>query len=99
MAFVSEGALWTVPVDERGGATGPPRAIATDAPESPSWERDSQHIVYQTPRGLRRVLSDGGLPEPITLDMQWRASPPPDRVVVHAGHVFDGFIEGLQGQT
>ena len=25
MAFVSEGALWVVPVDERGGATGPPQ--------------------------------------------------------------------------
>ena len=72
MAFVSEGALWVVPVDERGGATGPPQAIADDQPESPSWEGDSKHIVYQTPRGLRRIIADGSLPDPIPLDLTWR---------------------------
>ncbi len=48
---------------------GRPHAIADDQPESPSWEGDSQHIVYQTPRGLRRVLADGSLPDPIALDL------------------------------
>ena len=59
--------------------------IADDQPESPSWEGDSRHIVYQTPKGLRRVLADGSPPEPIALDLTWRAAPPPERVVVHAG--------------
>jgi Tol biopolymer transport system component/imidazolonepropionase-like amidohydrolase len=99
MAFVSEGALWTVAVDERGGAAGPPRPIATDQPDSPSWERDSQHIVYQTPNGLRRVLSDGGVPEPIPLALQWKSAAPPERVVVHAGHLFDGISDGVSGET
>jgi Tol biopolymer transport system component/imidazolonepropionase-like amidohydrolase len=99
MAFVTEGTLWTVAVDERGGATGPPRAIATDQPEAPSWERDAQHIVYQTPAGLRRVLSDGGVPDPIPLSLQWKATPPPERIVVHAGHVIDGVTDGVQGES
>jgi Tol biopolymer transport system component/imidazolonepropionase-like amidohydrolase len=99
MAFVTEGTLWTVAVDERGAATGPPRPIATDQPESPSWERDAQHIVYQTPSGLRRVLSDGGVPDPIPLALQWKASRPPDRMVVHVGHMFDGVMDGIQGET
>jgi Tol biopolymer transport system component/imidazolonepropionase-like amidohydrolase len=99
MAFVSEGVLWTVPVDERGGATGPPRAIATDQAQSPTWERDSQHIVYQTPKGLRRVTSEGGIPDPIPLRLVWKAARPPDRVVVHAGHVFDGTMDTLRGES
>jgi Tol biopolymer transport system component/imidazolonepropionase-like amidohydrolase len=99
MAFVSEGTLWTVAVDERGGATGPPRPIATDQPDSPSWERDSQHIVYQTPKGLRRVTSEGGIPDPIALRLVWKAARAPDHVVVHAGHVFDGTIDGLRGES
>jgi len=99
MAFVTEGTLWTVTVDERGSATAPPRPIATDQPDSPSWERDSQHIVYQTPAGLRRVSSDGGIPEPIPLSLEWKSPPPLERVVVHAGHLFDGAIEGLGGET
>jgi imidazolonepropionase-like amidohydrolase len=99
MAFVSEGTLWTVPVDERGGATGPPRPIAADQPESPTWERDSQHIVYQTPKGLRRVTSEGGVPDPLPLRLVWKSARPPDRVVVHAGRVFDGVTDGLRGES
>jgi len=97
MVFVSEGKLVTVPVDNNGGATGPPREVATDQPESPSWEGDSRHIVYQTPNGLRRIVTEGGPPEPIPLDMRWRPSEPPARVVVHAGHVLDGVSDGLRG--
>jgi Tol biopolymer transport system component/imidazolonepropionase-like amidohydrolase len=99
MAFVSEGALWIVPVDERGGATGPAQPVATDQPESPSWEGDSKHIVYQTPRGLRRILSDGSLPDPIPLDLTWRSGASPARVVVHAGHVLDGVLEAIRGEA
>ena len=99
MTFVTEGKLWTADVDNKGAATAPPFTIADDQPESPSWEGDSRHIVYQTPNGLRRVLADGGPPESIPLDLSWRTSPTPARVVVHAGHVFDATIEGLRGES
>jgi Tol biopolymer transport system component len=99
MAFVTEGSLWIVPVDERGGATGPPQAVATDQPESPSWEGDSRHIVYQTPRGLRRILADGSLPDPIALDLTWRNGTTPERIVVHTGHVLDGVLDAARGES
>jgi len=99
MAFVTEGSLWIVPVDERGGATGPPQAVATDQPESPSWEGDSRHIVYQTPRGLRRIVADGSLPDPIALDLTWRNGTTPERIVVHAGHVLDGVLDATRGES
>ncbi len=99
MAFISEGRLWNVGVDTRGAATNAPYAIADDQPESPSWEADSRHIVYQTPAGLRRVLSDGSAPEPIAIDLGWTPQAPPARVVVHAGRVFDGILESLRGET
>jgi Tol biopolymer transport system component len=99
MAFVTEGRLLTVNVDAGGGALGPPMSIAEDAPASPSWEGDSRHIVYATPEGLRRVLADGSAPEPIPIDLRWASSAPPQRVVVHAGHVFDGVVDGLRGES
>ena len=99
MAFVSEGGLWVVPVDERGGATGPAQMISTEQPGSPSWEGDSKHIVYQTPAGLRRVIADGSLPESIPLDLAWRNGKTPPRVVVHAGHIVDGVFEAVRGQA
>jgi Tol biopolymer transport system component/imidazolonepropionase-like amidohydrolase len=99
MAFVTEGRLWTVAVDAEGGAIGPPDPIADDQPESPSWEGDSRHIVYQTAKGLRRVLADGSPPDPIAIDLTWRASPAPERIVIHAGHVLDGVLEALHGES
>src|SRR5947207_2244592 len=84
MAFVTEGRLWSINVDQGGGAIGPPRPIADDQPESPSWEGDSRHIVYQTPNGLRRILADGSLPHPIALDLTGKAAPPPGRIGVPA---------------
>ena len=99
MAFVSEGALWVVPVDERGSATGPPHAVAVDQPESPSWESDSKHLVYQTPGGLRRIVADGSLPDRIPLDLLWRNGATPGRIVVHAGHLVDGVLEAVRGES
>jgi Tol biopolymer transport system component/imidazolonepropionase-like amidohydrolase len=99
MAFVTEGKLWTVNLDWAGGATGPPMPMVDDQPESPSWEADSRHIVYETPGGLRRILANGSPPDPITLDLSWQASPTPERIVVHAGHVLDGTLEGLRGES
>ena len=90
MAWVTEGKLWVAPVNPGGAIAGDPKPIAEDAPESPSWESDSQHLVYQTSRGLRRILASGGPPDAIRCDVAWLAAPPPDRVVVHAGRVFDG---------
>jgi Tol biopolymer transport system component/imidazolonepropionase-like amidohydrolase len=99
MAFVSEGKLWIVGVDQQGGAVNAPSVVADDQPGSPSWEADSRHIVYQTPRGLRRILADGSPPDAITLDLTWRSDALPDRVVVHAGHVLDGVLEALHGES
>jgi Tol biopolymer transport system component len=95
MAFVSEGRLWNVDVDANGSATSPPRPIADDEPDSPSWEGDSHHIVYLTPKGFRRVISDGGPPESIECRLGWRPAEPASRIVVHAGQLFDGAFDGL----
>jgi len=99
MAFVSEGRLWSVAVDGEGAPLGPPDEIADGQPESPGWEGDSRHIVYQTPKGLRRIVADGSPPDPIALDLTWQPAPVPERTVIHAGHVLDGVLEALHGES
>jgi Tol biopolymer transport system component len=100
MAFVSGGRIFVVPVDESGAATGAPApvtALADPPADFPSWEGDSRHLVYQTADGFRRIPADGGPPQPIACDLTWSMAPRPDRVVVHAGQLFDGRADALQG--
>ncbi|HMD36964.1 MAG TPA: hypothetical protein VKH42_18445, partial [Vicinamibacterales bacterium] len=105
MTYAAEGTLWNVNVDMMGGATSPPSAIAPyvqggdQLPESPSWEGDTRHLLYQTPSGLRRIPADGGVPETIAITINWSPDVLQDAVVVHAGHVIDGVIEGVRGET
>jgi Tol biopolymer transport system component len=99
MAFVSGGRLWSVPVDTGAAATAPPIEIADDFPEAPSWVGDSRHLVYLTPTGFKRVPAGGGSGDRIPLQMSWKGSPAPARVVVHAGHVLDGVFEGLRTES
>jgi len=105
MTYAGEGKLWNVNVDMMGGATSPPSAIAPsvqggdELPESPSWEGDTRHLLYQTPSGLRRIPADGGVPENIAIAMTWSPDVAQDGVVVHAGHMIDGVVEGIRGET
>ena len=100
MAFVTEGTLWMVPVDERGGATGPPRRDrrrisrsrrAGKATRATSSIRRRRACAASSPTAVR--------PTRFALDLTWRTAPPPERVVVHAGHVFDGVLEALRGES
>jgi Tol biopolymer transport system component/imidazolonepropionase-like amidohydrolase len=99
LAFAANGQLWTIDTDERGAQTTRPQAIAGDHPDSPSWEGDSQHVVFQTPNGLRRVAAGGGSVEPLPIALTWAPSPPPEHVTVHARHIFTGLFDGLAGES
>jgi Tol biopolymer transport system component len=94
VAFVANGRLWTVPVDAAGKPTGPPNVVVDDAPDSPSWLPDNEHFIYVNPSGLRRTTGTGS--ESIASDINWAPSVPPDRIVVHAGQMFDGRNDGLR---
>src|SRR5204862_5641178 len=59
----------------------------------------TRHLLYQTPSGLRRIPADGGVPETIAITINWSPDVLQDAVVVHAGHVIDGVIEGVRGET
>jgi Tol biopolymer transport system component/imidazolonepropionase-like amidohydrolase len=94
MAYVGEGRLWVIGVGSDGAPQGAPTPIADDLPDSPTWQGDSQHLVYLTPGGLRRVSTEDGKFEEIPVSLAWQPLAP-DAVVVHAGTVFDGKSQEL----
>ena len=96
MAYVTEGKLWIVGIGSDGAPQGDLRVVTEDLPDSPSWQADSQHIVYLTANGLRRVSADDGRLDEhqFALALGWQPLLP-DRVLVHAGAVFDGRSQEL----
>jgi Tol biopolymer transport system component len=95
MAYVSEGRLWVVDVGPNAAPLGDPRAVTDDFPDSPTWQADSQLLVYLTAGGLRRVSADDERVDDIPVGIGWQAVWP-DLTVVHAGAVFDGKTHDLR---
>ena len=90
MAFAADGALHVVPVNPDGGLAGPPRRFTDGLADAFSWTGDGKTVVYRSGSELRRVSLADGVIEPIALDLDWNRTHPTDRVVVHAGRLFDG---------
>ena len=73
-----------------GDVAGPPRQISKDIADSPSWSADSRHLLYQTVDRLRLVdVNDLGSVD-VPINLTWEPAIPQNRVVVHAGRLFDG---------
>ncbi len=90
MAFVMDGTLWVQPVTRAGDPVGAPYRVTDELADAPSWTADGQRILYQTTDGLRLVSLLDGRSEAIDVGLTWQRARSPERVVVHAGRMFDG---------
>lgn len=89
LAFVVESLLYVVPVDGRGRFTGQPRAVTSEATDSPVW-LDARTLVYLHNGRLRRTDIHGSRPRTIRMDLSWRRPEVNQHVTIHAGHLWDG---------
>lgn len=90
LAFVHQGLLNTVDVDRTGNPIGAIRQLSSELAHAPSWTGDSKRLLYLATDRLRMVTVEDGRVRDIPLDLQWRATVPQGRTVVHAGHVWNG---------
>ncbi len=97
MAYVSDGVLWTVPLDADGNAAATvARRLTNDAAADPTWSGDSRSIVHLSGARLRRVDLHGGAIEEIPLELAWERAPPPGSVLIRAGALWDGQADALR---
>ena len=90
MAAIYEGVLVVWPVTDAGEPLGPPRHMTSEIAYSPSWEGDSEHILYQTMDKLKEIDILSGETREIPLDLKFTPSIPKGSLVVHVGHLVDG---------
>ncbi|MBI1788121.1 MAG: PD40 domain-containing protein [Acidobacteria bacterium] len=98
MAFVMDGYLWVRPVDANGIPTGEARPINEEMTDAPSWSGDGKRLLYLSNGKLRVIASDGASPpETVPLELSWHRSAPARKVLIHAGHMWDGL--GANGRS
>jgi Tol biopolymer transport system component/imidazolonepropionase-like amidohydrolase len=96
LAFVADGRLSVVALDERGELAGAPRRLSDDLADAPSWTGDSRSLVYQSLDRLKKVNVATGRSEEINAQLAWQPEKVAGALVVHAGRLFDGKSSGYQ---
>ncbi len=90
MAFVMDGLLSLLPVSPTGEPTGAPKKLTNELASMPSWTGDSKQILFIATDRLKTVEVETGRLRDVPLDLTWQVKTPSDRVVIHAGKLFDG---------
>ncbi|WP_229253762.1 DPP IV N-terminal domain-containing protein [Dyadobacter sp. NIV53] len=90
MAYVQDGLLWTIAVDETGNLIGPPKRLTNELSEVLSWTQNSSGIAYMATDTIKQIRIADGATEVIPIDFNWEYKQPKETVVIHAGKLFDG---------
>jgi Tol biopolymer transport system component len=90
VAVIMDDVLQVISVGPNGEPTGQFRKITTEASHSPSWTKDSRHILYLATDQLKMISIDDGKAQNVPLDLQWQPKIPGGRLVVHAGRLWNG---------
>jgi len=99
MAAIYEGVLAVWPVSPAGAPLGPPRHVTTESAHAPSWQGDSQHILYQALDQLRIIDLETGETRTVPLDLQYTPAVPTGHLVVHAGTLVDMTSPAVQSHV
>ena len=95
LAFIVESLLHVAPVDRRGRFTAKPRAITSEATDSPTWQ-DERTLLYLHNGQLRRTDLRGSRPQTVKIDLHWKRASVNQHVTIHAGALWDGRSEELR---
>ena len=99
MAFVVASVLWVADVHPDGTFAGEPRRITDEVTDAPSWSGDSTTLLYLNNGRLRLVGVGGGRPRTVPVGLRWANVRGPERVVVHAGRMWDGVSDHLRSDV
>jgi Tol biopolymer transport system component len=89
LAYVMGGHLWVRAVDADGIPTGQAHSLNEEMADAPSWSGDGKRLLYLSAGKLRLAGLDGSA-STVTVDLSWHRDATAKKVVVHAGHLWDG---------
>ncbi len=90
LAYVEDGRLSVVTLNEQGKLAGTPRRVNEDLADWPTWTGDSKALVYQSLDRIKKVNLETGRVEEFNTQIEWQPDQPTGTLVIHAGRLFDG---------
>lgn len=95
LAFVVESVAWVVRVDSAGRFLGEPTQVTHEVTDSLSWQGNDR-LLYLCNGRLRSAPTTGGRPSDIEVELHTGPARTGDRLVIHAGALWDGTAPRLR---
>jgi Tol biopolymer transport system component/imidazolonepropionase-like amidohydrolase len=90
VAFISDSVLKVIPVHPDGSPAGPAVQLTNEASDMPSWQADSQTILYMASDQLKKIRVDGTGQQDVALNLTYTPAAPKGRTIIHAGALWNG---------
>ena len=96
VAFISDSVLKVMPTNADGSPSGAAVQLTSEASDMPSWQADSQTLLYMASGKLKKIKADGTGQEDVPLHLSYKPAAPKGRTVIHAGALWNGLDPVLQ---
>jgi Tol biopolymer transport system component len=90
VAFVSDSVLKVMPTNADGSPSGPAVQITDEVSDMPTWQADSQTLLYMSAGKLRKIRVDGTGEQDVHLNMTYTPAATTGTTIIHAGHLWSG---------
>jgi len=90
VAFISDSVLKVMPTNADGSPSGPAVQITNEVSDMPSWQADSQTLLYMSAGKLKKIKVDGTGQQDVPLRMTYTPAAPTGTTIIHAGQLWWG---------
>src|SRR5437867_3864405 len=85
-----------MPTNADGSPSGAAVQLTSEASDMPSWQADSQTILYMASGKLKKIRAGGTGQQDVPLHLTYKPAAPKGRTVIHAGALWNGIDPVLQ---
>lgn len=96
LAYILNSQLFTMDVDDKGGADGEPVAVNDDIADAPSWSGDSPSLLYLSGDELKLADAESGDAETIDVPLEVEPDITSGVQTIQAGAVWDGTSDEIR---
>lgn len=95
MLFVMHDLLYRMPVDANGHPSGIAEKLNDETTDAPSISADSLHVLYLNNGKLHMMNTSTKAIQPIAMNLTWTPAKPKQKLLIHAGAVWQGNGPGV----